>query len=110
MTCKTSSKSGEGMSNNNISLKIVLECLTIFAACFVRSVRTFKDSVAPVTFPDKMMSGEAFEHRWSSHFLTGSPQKSFRKKNGKKHLLKEGSCQNIKDGINAIYIVEIIDP
>ena len=106
MTCKTSSESGEGMSNNNISLKIVLECLTIFAAW---SVRTFKDSVAPVTVPDKMISGEAFEHRWSSHFLTGSPQKSFRKKNGKKHLLKEGSCQNIKDGINAIYIVEIID-
>ena len=109
MTCKTSSESGKGTSNNTISLKMVSESLTIFAACFVRSVRTFKDSVAPVTVPDKMISGEAFEHRWSSHFLTGSPQKSFRKKNGNKHLLKEGSCQNIKDGINAIYRVEIID-
>ena len=80
MICKTSSESGKGTSNNTISLKMVSESLTIFAACFVRSVRTFKDSIAPVTVPDKMISSEAFKHRWSSYLLTGSPQKSFRKK------------------------------
>ena len=68
------------MSNNKISLKMVLESLTIFAACFVRSIRTFKDSVAPVTVPDKVISSGAFKHRWSSHLLTGSPKISFRKK------------------------------
>ena len=80
MTCKTSSEGGKGMSNNTISLKMVSESLTIFAAYFVRSIRAFKDSIAPVTVPDKIISIEAFKHRWSSHLLTGSPQKSFRNK------------------------------
>ena len=57
--------------------------------------------------PDKVISSEAFKHRWSSPLLTSSPQKSFRKKKGKKDLLKEGICQNIKHGIIAYYIVEI---
>ena len=59
--------------------------------------------------PDKMISGEAFKHRWSSLLLTSSPQKSFRKTKGKKNLLKEGICQNIKHGINAFYVVQIRD-
>ena len=57
--------------------------------------------------PDKVISSEAFKHRWSSLLLTSSPQKSFRKTKEKKNLLKEGICQNIKHGINAYYIVEI---
>ena len=89
------------------ALKRILESLTIFAACFVRSVWAFKDSIAPVVVPDKMISSEAFKHRWSSPLLTSSPQKSFNKKKGKKDLLREGICQNIKHGINTYYIVEI---
>ena len=53
-----------------------------------------------MTVPDKMISSEAFKHRWSSLLLTSSPQKSFRKKKGKKHLLKEGSWAswpNVRD-------------
>ena len=73
------------MSNNTtISLKRVLASLTIFAACFVRSVRAFKDSIAPVAVPDKVISSETFKHRWSSPLLTSSPQKSFREKKERK--------------------------
>ena len=53
-----------------------------------------------MTVPDKMISSEAFKNRWSSLLLTRSPQQSFKKKKGKKHLLKEESWvswQNIRD-------------